>query len=1284
MSTNEKEKTNEKDQIVSTLHFLDQLKNVIHKPSADIKKAIHFNCQNNIKSIEDNLKTEKFNDNISNISENNKEFHGIIGDNPANNKLNEYEIEIFDENNIKIEKSESMEISQSNNDNNENQERTDNNIENSETNTVKETTEESSTKEIINIINFDNVQDEKKINDMQKEEYSDNANATKEEKGEKNNIISDENGLNRQESKESKKSEKHKSCPSCLNKCMKWTIKAEIKSKHQCPKDFKSKYTFDGTSVFFKKLDYSILNILHNSISMTKLNNISNDLKNIDPQEMLEKIKNDSNNKLNNFPTNKIPSSPVKDNFTSSIREILNINYPIDNTKFNYSIIDANLCIKDNLKNIFLLEFDLDQLEEDLNEEINKENNDKDKDKEGTNQSVINSDLRAINDECVEKEIYFILNGEFHGNKIFKNDLTFSVEYREFIKSMQFRIQNYQNKLIEASKKNKNKKIQNIQSTFFGKVLTNINLGIEFSKPPTNEIMQTNFNSIVNSHIILNKILIELTIPNIFINNNKLNISNIFEGVDDTISTSKEKTSNNSPKKEDENKNNISNNQNDNYSYKNNYAKSNDNYNFMYNSNMTSPNVRTIGINRSIPASPHLNDFQKLIYQQKYSPLINNMRNNNMNINNNFSHPNQNSFFSSTPNYPRSPASGINLQQMFCSPQPNTYSPMSASLMMMQMPFMGRMMQQPMSMNSPFNTSNYSSPYMGMGLNKNNSGIHFSNQQRKNSENIPERIIIENSMNTIGKKIFNSNHQTPRILNRNEEDNVSKINLNQFMSPRSMGPTSSFNLSNMNSTPFNLNLNNPQYNAINGTYYQLNPMNNINQLNQMGNINNTTLTIRQKLFESVKKEEVDKINKTLNSMNRIRPNNNNNINNMTNINNVNNMANLNTINSFNNSNTNKNIRNNMNNINNFSMNSMKNLPNMHNIQNIPNKPNISNIPNIPNMNNFNKINNMNNMNRLDFNNGNNNNLNNDNEEKKEKLKIKNMFLMENQNLTNLDIFLKSITPLYKKDKGNDFLKLKIKNVFENLIPLSLRGLENTYYNQGELINVWYSLTLSSMSIKVTNKQLISQIFEEKKKNKKKSDSLILKEKEEISFVENFYTLYFTTEYMEISFTETKLVHFRKSYSQLIKYLMSSIPLFDKITIGDLNLNESFFAILYTSFRSTKHHVGHSSFVVYYHFTKEILQENRNGKVYNNEKYFKQTVVGLLPIKINSDFFFQRITLNNMMYKSSHIPLFGYYNNDTLFLRNMIYSIINQVTKYTRSHSYDYDLFIKLNKYNFNN
>ena len=59
--------------------------------------------------------------------------------------------------------------------------------------------------------------------------------------------------------------------------------------------------------------------------------------------------------------------------------------------------------------------------------------------------------VRTIDDDGVEREIYFILNGTFHGNKIFKNDLNFSVEYREFIKSVQFRLQNYQNKIIEIS-----------------------------------------------------------------------------------------------------------------------------------------------------------------------------------------------------------------------------------------------------------------------------------------------------------------------------------------------------------------------------------------------------------------------------------------------------------------------------------------------------------------------------------------------------------------------------------------------------------------------------------------------------------------------------------------------------------------------------------------------------------------------------------------------------------------------------------------------------------------
>ena len=173
--------------------------------------------------------------------------------------------------------------------------------------------------------------------------------------------------------------------------------------------------------------------------------------------------------------------------------------------------------------------------------------------------------------------------------------------------------------------------------------------------------------------------------------------------------------------------------------------------------------------------------------------------------------------------------------------------------------------------------------------------------------------------------------------------------------------------------------------------------------------------------------------------------------------------------------------------------------------------------------------------------------------------------------------------------------------------------------------------------------------------------------------------------MEISFTETKPVHFRKSYFNLINKIMKSIPLFDEITVEDINLNESFFAILYSSFKSSKPHGNHSSFVVYYHFTKEILQENKNGNLYNNEKYFKQTIVGILPIKLNTEFFLQRISFNShMIYKPIPMSPFGFFNIDTLLLRNMVYSIINEVTKHTRGHSYDYDLFVKLNKYNYNN
>jgi hypothetical protein len=74
-----------------------------------------------------------------------------------------------------------------------------------------------------------------------------------------------------------------------------------------------------------------------------------------------------------------------------SSNDLLGIKFPVDNSQFNFMIIDANLGISDNLKNIFFLEFD-------LTNNSNKE-------------AKI---LREINQEFVDKEIFFNLNVIIH------------------------------------------------------------------------------------------------------------------------------------------------------------------------------------------------------------------------------------------------------------------------------------------------------------------------------------------------------------------------------------------------------------------------------------------------------------------------------------------------------------------------------------------------------------------------------------------------------------------------------------------------------------------------------------------------------------------------------------------------------------------------------------------------------------------------------------------------------------------------------------------------------
>lgn len=210
-----------------------------------------------------------------------------------------------------------------------------------------------------------------------------------------------------------------------------------------------------------------------------------------------------------------LSNNQLKNNENENFDELLNIKFPINNKTFNYMIIDANLAIKENLQNIFLIEFDL------LNN--NKDNN-------------INKFLKLLREiNHPDREIFFVLNGTIHGINMFTSELKFSVEQRKFIKSIQFKLETYKKDLI-------NQKIQHpnspdklkIRNTFFAKVLSNTNIGIEFSKPHFDmrnpEKFQTNFNSIVNSKININKIFLEVSIPKSFLSSN-----NYLTRIDDKI-----------------------------------------------------------------------------------------------------------------------------------------------------------------------------------------------------------------------------------------------------------------------------------------------------------------------------------------------------------------------------------------------------------------------------------------------------------------------------------------------------------------------------------------------------------------------------------------------------------------------------------------------------------------------------------------------------------------------------------------------------------------------------
>lgn len=965
---------------------------------------------------------------------------------------------------------------------------------------------------------------EKNKNDVKKEEKKESKSPQDDiNKNININEVINKAEKDRKEKKQSSILVNHEIVNSCINDCITWTLKANINKGKNSNKSFISNYTFEGKNIFFPKLDFGVLNALNNPLCLEKCFP-KNKIKIDGNKKILDKLYRESMKQIKEIDLSKSESNNENKAFdNASLKDILGNNYPIDNNKNNnFNIIDNNLCLKENLNNVFLLKFDLK----------NDVNN--------------NDDFRLINDNCVDRDIDFALNGEFHGNKIFKNDLTFSVSYRDFIKTIQFRLENFKSKMLdciynrkygESSNRNHNSIIQiKNQKIFYGKLINNVNIGIEFLKPQSFDKLQTNFNSIVNSEIELSKIFFELTIPKKLIKNISENDT---DKKDKNIQLESRKSESFIAPKKDEEKNksiNINPGIKETKLYippppPSFIPKPLFNPSSSYIPPPPPPPASWAKLNffnmrldeKGIPLPPPFPNFNNILYKKDDNKKFPNVTFDYLSINNNDQ---------------RSPSLSVDPINIYNSPASGNFSPMSASFMMIQpMSYYGGMIgHQSMSMNSPFNISSCSSPYIKENLNF----PHLSLNTRKYSDNFNNELF--DNLMVSNSKLYNSSQKTPNIRKKHGEEPISLLNLQESVSQQSIER---------------------QQNSLNETDISSNG----NQYNQQRKMKPMTIIRRIELDK--KKDKNKKIEKKESETNN------------------------------------------------------KNLTR----------------------------------------------------------ELRDSFVMANQGKTNLEIFMESISPLYKNNIDCPFLKLKLMDIFNKFKEISLLGLKNVYCFNGELIYLSYIISLSSISIKITSKNLMNEIVSELKKKYEVLERYDqLKDGEELAINIVQYMIYFSKEYIQISFSENKPYQFRKSFIKTITELSTLFPYFDKIAIEDINLVDSLFSILYSPLKCSKPYINYTSFVVYYQFTKEAIQDKMT-KEYSN--YDKQTIIGVLPIKINTNLYFQRIIIYNFVMNLS--PLFNYFspyfNNDTIMIKNMIYSVINNISKHMRSLTYDYESFMKLSKHN---
>ena len=889
----------------------------------------------------------------------------------------------------------------------------------------------------------------------------------------------------------------------------------------------------------------------------------------------------------------------LKNNENENFDELLNIKFPINNKTFNYMIIDANLAIKENLQNIFLIEFDL------LNN--NKDNN--------YNNKFMKL-LREINHP--DRELFFVLNGTIHGVNMFTSELKFSVEQRKFIKSIQFKLDTYKKDLI-------NQKIQHpnspdklkIRNTFFAKILSNVNIGIEFSKPHFNmrnpEKFQTNFNSIVNSKININKIFLEVSIPKSFLSSNDY-LTRIDDKIEENENQIKDilldKFNDNSNEKTTSttfasNNNNSKTNINSNSNINNNNGYNspswstienmiNNNNNIYSKSSLRNKQINIPSLNQNfnfnflnikdqhLYNSPHLGySYPKFLQQQNimtpdnFSLLFGggrSIKNNNTlnNINN--------STFSSSVHF--SPNFGINNFNSYIPTSPGGRS------------YIGNN-NQIMFNNFNNNTNNKMYPSIPpFELDPNNSMLSrysensiFSESNTNNNLNSP-RSVINYSSNYYNVGLSNTNFN---IMNNQSQ-----------LSVRSFGRASFYKGINYNNI----------FNNLNNMSFNLNPNQGSKSPRNVSNLNFTNLNISEdkKIFNGIPtiKKKIMDWEKS-------------------------------------NSKVEKDIKKDLNNDTSFIK-------------------------------------------------------SNSNEIKKDEKNLKiDYFIDYYEGTCNYLIFLRNSTPNLNIKYLNNYRDVNLENFFKAFQKVSLSGLKIDFLSNNineknnlvdkNIINIGYSLSLSSLEITFNNKDIIMNIidylisikkctaqiktkieenynyFKEQVINMNNINNIINKNNNYMEFypIDKNNSLKITLRgfsKISIEYTENKPPHLRKSFYQQINDILTILSL-NNISINNI-IGKSYFSIRYTPINCRNKNNIQTSFINYYKF-----KINEERITYSN-KYIDIPTIGILPLKFNHKFFLEKI--NKDYINNNNI-------SDIMTVNRLIQNVTNNFIQNSSGNSFDVEYYL---------